>query len=123
MIINNTYSINSLVAILNFNYIIYIISQIFNNGVFIFNTLPFNNTDNNTLNLEKCISDYRIININSSITICISFIYFIYKCHYIRINYYSVLQFILLLGLNLGFSIFNIIYYYEFFDRNSFKKM
>ena len=54
--------------------------------MYIFNILPLNFTNNNIYgnddNLEKCINDYQVININSAIIICLSFIYFIYKCHF-----------------------------------------
>ena len=126
MILNNTSSITSLVAILNLNCVIYIISQIFNNTMYIFNILPLNFTNNNIYknddNLEKCINDYKVININSAIIICLSFIYFIYKCHFLRISYYSIVQFIAILVLNIVFNIFNIIYYYCFFDRTIIEK-
>lgn len=126
MILNNTSSITSLVAILNLNCVIYIISQIFNNTMYIFNILPLNFTNNNIYenddNLEKCINDYKVININSAIIICLSFIYFIYKCHFLRISYYNIVQFIAILVLNIVFNIFNIIYYYCFFDRTIIEK-
>jgi hypothetical protein len=112
MIINNKSSVNNLVFILNFNCIIYIISQTFNNGTYIFNILPINITDNNVYYIDNCIDDYKLIDIYSSIILCISFIYFIYKCQYLRINFTDILQFLAILLLNVGFNLFNIIYYY-----------
>ena len=124
MILNNTSSINSLLAILNLNCVIYIITQIFNNAMYIFDTLPINSTNGNSNihHLQKCISDYSIFNINSTIILCISFLYFIYKCHFLRMSYYSIVQFISILILNLGFNIFNIVYYYCFFNRKTIEK-
>ena len=122
MIINNKSSINSLVFILNMNWMIYIISQTFNNTIYIFNILPININNNSIQYFDKCNDDYNIINIYSSIIVCISLAYFVYKCHYLRLNYTNILHFIGILLLNIGFNLFNIIFYYCFFNKTLVEK-
>lgn len=120
MIINNKSSINNLVFILNFNCLLYIVSQTFNNTMYIFSILPINITNDTIYN--TCKDDYKLIDIYSSIILCISFIYFIYKCQYLRINFTNILQFITILLLNIGFNLFNIIYYYYVLYSSLVKK-
>ena len=120
MILNNKSSITSLVVLLNFNCVVYIVSQTFNNTLYIFSILPINITNDTVY--DTCKDDYKLIDIYSSIILCISFIYFIYKCQYLRINFTNILQIITIFLLNIGFNLFNIIYYYYVLYNSLVKK-
>ena len=120
--INKIKGFQNLLLLLNVNCLVYVVSQIYNNGLYIFSVIPINMSNYKYLEPEKCNEYSQIFNINSSLLTGFSLLYFIYKCHFLRLNFVSIHHYILTLLINIVSNIFNIVYYYIFFPIEEVKR-